>query len=133
MKVRCEYLADSQGRPGEYSRGLQVGLIYHVLSIAFGTDRRLLVRLLLDDTPRAAFYLLDEARSGAEDQLGPPGSGRGPSRKLVNARVEAGRNYRWSSYPAYAGNARKPGWLTTETIYRAFGDHTLHSLQGIAN
>jgi hypothetical protein len=28
------------------------------------------------------------------------------------------------------GKARNPGWLTTESIYRFFGDHTLHSLRG---
>src|SRR6202140_3767800 len=64
-----------------------------------------------------------EARSGAEDQL--EVSGTGPSRELVKARVEALGSYRWSSYPAYVGRVRNPGWLTTESVYRFFGDHTL--------
>jgi REP element-mobilizing transposase RayT len=71
-----------------------------------------------------------EARSGAEDQLDAGGAGAGPSRELVKARVEALSRYRWSSYQVYVGKARNPGWLTTESIYRFFGDHTLHSLQG---
>jgi hypothetical protein len=54
----------------------------------------------------------------------------GPSRELVKARVEALSSYRWSSYPTYVGRVRKPGWLTTESIYRFFGRHTLHSLRG---
>ena len=71
-----------------------------------------------------------EARSGAEKRLGSLGGGTGPSPELVKARVEALRSYRWSSYPAYTGSVRNPGWLTTEAIYRAFGEHTLRSLQG---
>jgi hypothetical protein len=69
-----------------------------------------------------------EARSGEERQL--EVSGTRPSRELVKARVEALSSYRWSSYPAYVGRVRKPEWLTTESIYRFFGDHTLHSLRG---
>ena len=68
-----------------------------------------------------------EARSGAEGQL--EVSGTGPSRELVKARVEALSSYRWSSYPAYVGRVRNPGSLTTESIYRFFGEHTLHSLR----
>jgi hypothetical protein len=71
-----------------------------------------------------------EARSGAEDQLGAGGAGPGPSRKLVKARVAALTRYRWSSYQIYVGKTRNPGWLATESIYRFFGDHTLHSLRG---
>ena len=69
-----------------------------------------------------------EARLGAEDQL--EVSGAGPSREMVKARVEALGSYRWSSYLVYAGKARNPGWLTTGSIYRFFGDHTLNSLRG---
>jgi hypothetical protein len=71
-----------------------------------------------------------ETRSSAEDQLGAAGTGPGPSRELVEARVTALSNYRWSSYQVYVGKTRTPGWLTTESIYRFFGDHTLHSLRG---
>ena len=71
-----------------------------------------------------------EARSGAEDQLGAGGAGPGPSRELVKARVAALTSYRWSSYQVYVGKTRNPGWLATESIYRFFGDHTLHSLRG---
>jgi putative transposase len=71
-----------------------------------------------------------EARSEAEDGLGAGGDGTGPSRELVKARVDALSSYRWSSYQVYVGKARNPGWLTTESIYRFFGDHTLHSLRG---
>jgi putative transposase len=71
-----------------------------------------------------------EARPGAEDRLGTGETSTGPSREVVKARVEALSSYRWSSYQVYIGKARHPGWLTTESIYRFFGDHTLHSLRG---
>jgi REP-associated tyrosine transposase len=71
-----------------------------------------------------------EARSGAEDRSGAGEAGTSPNRELVKARVEALSSYRWSSYQVYVGIARNPGWLTTESIYRFFGDHTLHSLRG---
>ena len=44
--------------------------------------------------------------------------------------MEALRSHRWSSYPVYTGSARNPGWLSIESIYAFFGDHTLHSLRG---
>ena len=69
-----------------------------------------------------------EGRLGAADQV--EMNATGPSRELVKARVEALSSYRWSSYPVYVGRARNPGWLTTESIYRFFGDHTRHSLRG---
>jgi putative transposase len=71
-----------------------------------------------------------EARPGAEDRLGAGGTETGPSRELAKARVEALSSYRWSSYQVYAGKARNPGWLTTNSIYRFFDDHTPHGLQG---
>jgi REP-associated tyrosine transposase len=52
-----------------------------------------------------------------------------PSREVIKARVAA-LNYRWSSYNIYVGKARNPGWITTDSIYEFFGDHTLHSLRG---
>jgi hypothetical protein len=64
-----------------------------------------------------------ETRPGAEDRLG--AGGTGPSRELVKARVEALSSYHWSSYQVYVGKARNPGWLTTDSIYRFFGDHIL--------
>jgi len=70
-----------------------------------------------------------EARSGAEDQLGGGEAGTGPSRELVKARIEALSSYRWSSYQVYAGKARNPGWLTTNSIYRFFTDDTVPGLQ----
>jgi putative transposase len=69
-----------------------------------------------------------EGRLGAEERLGPANTG--PGLELIKAQVEALSNYSWSSYPAYAGTVRCPEWLTTETIYRSFGKHTLHSLRG---
>jgi REP-associated tyrosine transposase len=68
-----------------------------------------------------------EARSGAEDRLG--AAGTGPSHELAKGRVEALSGYRWSSYQVYAGKARNPGWLTTNSIYRFFADDTLPGLQ----
>jgi putative transposase len=65
--------------------------------------------------------------------LGDP-EGRGepvekPSRELVKMRVAA-LNNPWSSYNAYAGRTRNPGWITVDAIYRFFGNHTLNSLRG---
>jgi putative transposase len=68
-----------------------------------------------------------EARSGADDRLAADATS--PSRELAKARVEALSSYRWSSYQVYAGKARNPGWLTTDSIYRFFGDDTLSGLQ----
>jgi len=52
-----------------------------------------------------------------------------PSREVVKARAAA-LSYRWSSYNVYAGRAKSPCWLTTDSIYAFFGDHTLHTLRG---
>jgi putative transposase len=71
-----------------------------------------------------------EGRAGAETQLSVGGSESAPSRELIKARVEALRSHRWSSYPIYSGAARNPGWVSLESIYQFFGDHTLHSLRG---
>jgi len=71
-----------------------------------------------------------EGRVGAGAQLAVGGSETAPSRELIKARVEALRSHRWSSYPVYTGSARNPGWLSIESIYAFFGDHTLHSLRG---
>jgi putative transposase len=69
-----------------------------------------------------------EGRAGAEERL--ELSDTGPSMELVKARINALSNYTWSSYPAYVGTVHRPDWLTTDTIYRSFGKHTLHSLRG---
>ena len=52
-----------------------------------------------------------------------------PNRELIKARVAA-LNNPWSSYNVYVGKTRNPGWITLESIYRFFGDHTLNSLRG---
>ena len=54
------------------------------------------------------------------DKRGRKGEGMGiaPSLELVQARLEALRGHRWSSYPAYAGYAAKPEWLTCEELWR---------------
>jgi len=70
-----------------------------------------------------------EGRAGAEERLGPTDTG--PGMELVKARIEALSGYPWSSYPAYVGTVRCPDWLTTETIYRLFGKHPLHSLRSV--
>jgi len=40
------------------------------------------------------------------------------SREKVLARLATLSGHLWSSYPAYAGFAPKPGWLTCETLWR---------------
>ena len=45
--------------------------------------------------------------------LSPP-----PSPELVKARLETLRGHQWSSYPAYAGYAPRPAWLTCEDLWQ---------------
>jgi REP element-mobilizing transposase RayT len=40
-----------------------------------------------------------------------------PAREEVAARLAKLRGHRWSSYPAYAGYAAKPEWLTCEALW----------------
>jgi REP element-mobilizing transposase RayT len=51
-----------------------------------------------------------------------------PNREMINARVAA-LNYRWSSYNVYAGKEKNPGWLTTDSIYTFFDQHSVRSLR----
>jgi hypothetical protein len=53
-----------------------------------------------------------------------------PSSQVVEAPVAA-LNYRWSSYDVYAGRTKNPDWLTTDSIYAFFGNHTSRSLCGV--
>jgi len=41
----------------------------------------------------------------------------GPSKEQAAARLAKLRGHRWSSYPAYAGYAAKPEWLTCGTLW----------------
>ena len=41
-----------------------------------------------------------------------------PERAMIERRLETLRNHRWSSYPAYAGTARAPEWLTRENLWK---------------
>ena len=52
-----------------------------------------------------------------------------PNRELIKSRVAA-LNNPWSSYNVYVGKTRNPGWITLDSIYRFFGNHTLNSLRG---
>jgi REP element-mobilizing transposase RayT len=54
-------------------------------------------------------------RERKADQLGisPP-----PTPEMVKARLETLREHRWSSYLAYAGYQRRPGWLTCEDLWQ---------------
>lgn len=40
-----------------------------------------------------------------------------PAPEVVKARLECLRRHRWSSYPAYAGRAKRPDWLTCEALW----------------
>ena len=44
-----------------------------------------------------------------------------PPREQVRARLAKLRGHFWSSYPAYAGYAPKPEWLTCEALWRRSG------------
>jgi hypothetical protein len=49
------------------------------------------------------------------------GWSRPPSAPEVRRRLAALRDYRWSSYPAYAGYRQPPAWLTTQELLRRIG------------
>jgi REP element-mobilizing transposase RayT len=51
-----------------------------------------------------------------------------PDPEIIKDRVAA-LNYRWSSYNVYVGNQKRPGWLTTDSIYTFFDQHSLRSLR----
>ena len=38
-------------------------------------------------------------------------------------------SYRWSSYPAYVGQVKKPDWLSTESIRQLFGSGPAQSFR----
>ena len=52
-------------------------------------------------------------RSAASAGLAPA-----PTREEVDRRLAALRDHRWSSYPAYAGYAKAPKWLSMDEIHR---------------
>lgn len=56
--------------------------------------------------------------SKAERRAANQGMSRAPSRQEVTARLQKLRQYRWSSYRAYAGYERAPEWLQTEALWR---------------
>ena len=41
-----------------------------------------------------------------------------PAPEVVKARLECLRRHRWSSYPAYAGWAKRPDWLACEELWK---------------
>jgi hypothetical protein len=41
-----------------------------------------------------------------------------PEREMIERRLATLRSYRWSSYPAYAGYAGAPEWLTRTTLWK---------------
>jgi REP element-mobilizing transposase RayT len=57
------------------------------------------------------FRLSKKGRGLARRGVGPP-----PSREECRQRLQRLRDYRWSSYRAYAGYERAPAWLTTEIL-----------------
>ena len=61
---------------------------------------------------RTLEFGLDKRRNRAEGL----GLTAAPSAKEVSFRLKRLREYRWSSYRAYAGYAPAPAWLTTEAI-----------------
>jgi REP element-mobilizing transposase RayT len=49
---------------------------------------------------------------------------RAPTREIVERRLQELRQYRWSSYRAYAGYGKRPDWLTTEEILKRADQET---------
>ena len=64
---------------------------------------------------------LERLGSGKEERRAQrQGAGAQASRELIAARLSQLRQFRWSSYPAYAGYARPPEWLDVRSVL-AFG------------
>jgi REP element-mobilizing transposase RayT len=53
-----------------------------------------------------------------ERRAGNLGVAADPEPEVVKARIACLRRHRWSSYPAYAGRAKRPDWLTCEELWR---------------
>ena len=56
-----------------------------------------------------------------EQQRSRRGVGPKPDAPLVRERLQRLRQYRWSSYRAYVGTTRRPGWLTTQRVLQLLG------------
>ena len=52
-----------------------------------------------------------------------------PDAKLVAERLEQLRRYPWSSYRAYVGRSKRPGWLVTRTVLGMMGGRGLAEQQ----
>ena len=52
-----------------------------------------------------------------------------PDPDTVRRRLETLRQFRWSSYPAYAGQSAAPAWLTHEHVLEAMGKGSLPQRQ----
>lgn len=59
--------------------------------------------------------------SREERKAGRKGLARPPTAEECRQRLEKLRNYRWSSYRAYAGYERSPDWLTIKELLRRSG------------
>jgi hypothetical protein len=60
MIVCCVYLQDTLGNPQNASAWLKVSEVYQVLSLERDSHGRLLVRLLLNQTPRAGLFPIEQ-------------------------------------------------------------------------
>lgn len=59
--------------------------------------------------------------SRRERRVARKGLDRPPNTEESRERLERLRNYQWSSYRAYAGYERPPGWLTTKELWARAG------------
>src|SRR6185369_10836160 len=64
----------------------------------------------------AVFGLNKRQRTAGKLGVGPP-----PTAQMVSARLEQLRQWRWSSYRAYAGYAAAPPWLVRQPLDRLCG------------
>jgi putative transposase len=69
---------------------------------------------------RVARLGLDKQQQAGSRQ----GIGQAPSPELVGRRLQVLREWRWSSYPAYAGYRAPLDWLTREPLARLCGGRT---------
>mgnify|MGYP000173929742 CR=1 FL=1 len=94
-------------RVGHLFQGRFKAILFEAEELAWGLSQY--VHLNPVRLKRLGLDKAGQARSRA-------GLGDGPTAEVVAARLKRLREYRWSSYRAYAGLTREPGWLTTAAV-----------------
>jgi REP element-mobilizing transposase RayT len=99
-------------RSGHLFQGRFKAILFEAEALAWGLSQY--VHLNPVRLKRLGLDKASQARSRA-------GLGDGPTAEVVAARLKRLREYRWSSYRAYAGLTSAPGWLTTAAVLGGTG------------